>query len=31
MAKLENTVSKVTVGISSGDMGKIVNIQCEEK
>ena len=31
MAKLDDTISKVIVGISSGDMGKIVDIQCEEK
>ena len=31
MAKLNDTISKIIVGISSGDMGKIVDIQCEEK
>ena len=31
MAKLDDTISKVIVGISSGDMGKIVEIQCNEK
>ncbi len=31
MAKLDDTISKVIVGISSGDMGKTVDIQCEEK
>ena len=31
MAKLDDTISKVIVGISSGDMGKIVDIQCNEK
>ena len=31
MAKLDSTISKVIVGISSTDMGKIVDIQCEEK
>ena len=31
MAKLDDTISKVMVGISSGDMGKIVDIQCNEK
>ena len=31
MAKLNDTVSKVIVGLSSVDMGKIVDIQCEEK
>tara|TARA_A100001011_G_C13666800_1_gene577938 strand:- start:21 stop:305 length:285 start_codon:yes stop_codon:yes gene_type:complete len=31
MTKLDNTISKVIVGISRGDMGKIVDIQCQEK
>ena len=31
MAKLNDTISKVIVGISSGDMGKIVDAQCQEK
>mgnify|MGYP007000438534 len=31
MAKHDDTISKVIVGISSGDMGKIVDIQCNEK
>ena len=31
MTKLNDTVSRVIVGISSVDMGKIVDIQCEEK
>ena len=31
MAKPNDTISKIIVGISSGDMGKIVDIQCEEK
>ena len=31
MAKLDSTISKVIVGISSADMGKIVDVQCQEK
>ena len=31
MAKLNDNISKVAVGILSGDMGKIVDIQCQEK
>ena len=31
MAKLNNTVSEVIIGISSSDMGKIVDIKCQEK
>ena len=31
MAKLNDTVSQVILSISSGDMEKIVDIQCEEK
>ena len=31
MAKLDVTISKVIVGISSDDMGKIVDFQCKEK
>ena len=31
MAKLNDTVSKLIVGLSSVDMGKIVDIQCEKK
>lgn len=31
MAKLSGTVSKVVIGISSDDMGKILDIQCQEK
>ncbi len=31
MAKLNDNISKVVVGISIGDMGKIVDIQCQEK
>ena len=31
MTKRNDTVSRVIVGISSVDMGKIVDIQCEEK
>ena len=31
MTKLNDTVSRVIVGISSVDMGKIVDVQCQEK
>ena len=31
MTKLNDTISKVIIGISNDDMGKIVDIQCEEK
>ena len=31
MTKLNATIAKVIVGISSGDMGKIVDVQCQEK
>ena len=31
MAKLNDTVSQVILSISSGDIEKIVDIQCEEK
>ena len=31
MAKLDDTISKVIVAISSDDMGKIADIQCNEK
>ncbi len=31
MAKLDETISRIVVGISSEDMGKIVDITCLEK
>ena len=31
MTKLTDTISKVIVGISGDDMGKIVDVQCQEK
>ena len=31
MTKLTYTISKVRVGISSDDIGKIVDVQCQEK
>ena len=31
MTNLTYTISKVIVGISSDDMGKIVDVQCQEK
>ena len=31
MTKINDTISKVIIGISNDDMGKIVDIQCEEK
>ena len=31
MTKLTDTISKVIVGISSDDIGKIVDVQCQEK
>ena len=31
MTKLNDTISRVIIGISSDDMGKIVDVQCQEK
>ena len=31
MTKLNDTISKVIIGISNDDMGKIVDVQCQEK
>ncbi len=31
MTKLTDTISKVIIGISGDDMGKIVDVQCQEK
>ncbi len=31
MTKLNDTIAKVIVGISSDDMGKIVDVECQEK
>ena len=31
MTKLNDTISRVTIGISSDDMGKIIDVQCQEK
>ena len=31
MTKIDDTISRVIIGISSDDMGKIVDVQCQEK
>ena len=31
MTKLNDTMSRVIIGISSDDIGKIVDVQCQEK
>ena len=31
MTKIDDTISRVIIGISSDDMGKMVDVQCQEK
>ena len=31
MTKIDDTIARVIIGISSDDMGKIVDVQCQEK
>ena len=31
MTKIDDTIPRVIIGISSDDMGKIVDVQCQEK